>query len=458
MIDIVRSFIKDTALIEQNDKVLIALSGGIDSVVLFNILLKLKDELSFNLIAAHFDHMIRKESSDDAKFVKNLCEMHSIDIYISQGDAKKCAADEKLSLEAAARKLRHSFLRHVASDVGAKKIAFAHHKNDRAETYLMRVLRGSGTDGLGCMPERDGIIIRPLMCVKRCDVEHYAKTNMLKWREDETNKDTSYTRNNLRHNTIPHLEKSYNESIISTLSNNAKLMSVDRDYFDREVSKSIIKATPTDYGYYLDDDSFFYLHKAILSRCIIKVIAMLGIDSDIYETNIAQVMELFYTQNTGASINLPQGVIARRDAFGVEIIRSESAPPIFCETPLNLNGTTYIANCGTFSCEDTQINVKNIKNHSKNVAFFDTICLSDNLTVRTRRQGDVFHPLGAPGKKALKKYFIDKKISRFKRDYIPLIAQSDEILWIVGHEISEKVKVSDDSLMIKKIIFEKENL
>ncbi len=458
MIDIVRSFIKENALIEQNDKVLIAISGGIDSVVLFDVLLKLKDELGFFLSAAHYDHMIRPESADDAGFVKELCDRNSVEIYMSQGDVKKCAADEKIGLEAAARKMRHSFLRNVAAQSGANKIALAHHKNDRAETYLMRVLRGSGGDGLGCMPERDGIIVRPLMCAQRDEVEHYAKVNMLSWREDSSNSDTTYTRNNLRHNTILHLKENYNEAIISTLSNNARLMSLDRDYFNKEVDKVILKAEQTDDGYYLSDDSFIYLHKAILSRCIRKTIVMLGVDSDIYETNVSQVMELFYTQNTGASINLPQGIVARRDAFGVELLRNESAPHIFCETPFSPEGITYISDCGTFSCHDAQLNIKNVKNHSKNVAFFDTMCLTKDLTVRTRREGDVFHPLGAPGKKSLKKYFIDKKISRFKRDCIPLIAEGNEVLWIVGHEISEKVKVTDDSIMVKKIIFDKEKL
>jgi tRNA(Ile)-lysidine synthase len=167
-------------------------------------------------------------------------------------------------------------------------------------------------------------------------------------------------------------------------------------------------------------------------------------------------MKLFYEQKTGAMINLPGGAIARRDAFGVELTRGESAPPAFAETPLDLKGTTYVAGCGTFSCEDAKTDMKKIKNHSKFVAFFDTMSLGGSLTVRSRRQGDVFHPLGAPGKKSLKKYFIDKKISRFKRDYIPLVANGDEILWIVGHEISERAKLDDESIAAKKITFNEE--
>ncbi len=457
MIDMVRGLINEHALIEKNDKVLIALSGGIDSMVLFDLLFKLKDEIGFKLSAAHFDHMLRDDSSEDSLFVNNFCQKYNVDIYTCKGDARKCANDEKLSLEAAARKLRHSYLRHVAAEINADRIAFAHHKNDRAETYLMRMLRGTGGDGLGCMPERDGMIIRPLLCVQKEQIQHYAKTNNLIWREDETNLDTAFTRNNLRHNTIPHLKENYNESIVNTLSNNARLMSVDRDYFSQTVSKAISMAQQTENGYYLDDDSFIYLHKAILTRCIRQVLAILGFESDIYEANISQVMDLFYQQKTGAMINLPAGAIARRDAFGVEIIRGKNAPPIFCETPLNLNGTTFAPDCGVFTSEDSNISLKIIKNHSKNVAFFDTMSVGNNLAVRSRRTGDVFHPLGAPGKKSLKKYFIDKKISRFERDYIPLVAEGNDILWIVGHEISEKVKVTQESLMVKKITFSKED-
>ena len=456
MIDRVRSFIREHALIDKNDRVLIALSGGMDSVVLFDLLLKLKDEMGFKILVAHFDHMIRENSAEDAQFAKELCDKHNIKVYISQGDAVKCAAEEKLSLEAAARKLRHAYIRHAAAQAGADKIAFAHHKNDRAETYLMRVLRGTGGDGLGCMPERDGLIIRPLLCAQKDEVEHYAKTNGLQWREDETNTDTAYTRNKLRHETIPHLKENYNESIINTLSNNARLMSVDRDFFEKTVETALDAAEQTEDGYYLSDDSFIYLHKAVLTRCIRRTLALLGFDADIYEANITDVMNLFYEQKTGAMINLPNGAAARRDAFGVELIREESAPPLFCETPLSPNGPTYVANCGTFTCENSEINIKKIKNHSKNVAFFDTMALGEKLTVRSRRQGDIFHPLGAPGKKPLKKYFIDKKISRFSRDYIPLIADGNEILWIVGHEISENVKVTEESISASKIVFNKE--
>ena len=456
MIDRVRSFIKEYALIDKNDRVLIALSGGMDSVVLFDLLYKLKDEMGFAVCAAHFDHMIRQASAQDAVFVQDLCKKRNVDIYMSKGDAKKYAGEERLSLEDAARRLRHSYIRHAASQAGAGKIAFAHHKNDRAETYLMRVMRGTGGDGLGCMPERDGMIIRPLLCAEKEEIAHYAKVNRLAWREDETNTDTAYTRNRIRHETIPHLKEDYNEAIVATLAANARLMSVDRDYFQGEVSKSIKKAETTDEGYYLPDDSFIYLHKAILSRCIRRALALMGFEANIYESNIADVMKLFYEQKTGAMINLPGGAIARRDAFGVELTRGESAPPAFAETPLDLKGTTYVAGCGTFSCEDAKTDMKKIKNHSKFVAFFDTMSLGGSLTVRSRRQGDVFHPLGAPGKKSLKKYFIDKKISRFKRDYIPLVANGDEILWIVGHEISERAKLDDESIAAKKITFNEE--
>ena len=453
MIDKVRSFIGEYALIDKNDRVLVALSGGIDSVVLFDLLYKLKDEMGFKISAAHFDHMIRENSADDALFVRNLCKNYNIDIYTSKGDAKKFAMEEKLSLEDAARRLRHAYLRHIAAQTGADKIAFAHHKNDRAETYLMRVLRGTGGDGLGCMPERDGMIVRPLLCAEKEEITHYAKVNRLAWRDDETNADAAYTRNRIRHETIPHLIEHYNESVINTLSCNARLMSVDRDYFEAEVTKAVEKAEMTDDGYYLDDDSFIYLHKAILTRCIRRVLALLGFENDIYENNIADVMKLFYEQKTGAMINLPNGAIARRDAFGVEIIRGESAPPVFAEMPLDLNGTTYVADCGTFDCSKADADMKKIKSHSKNVAFFDTMALGGSLVVRSRRQGDVFHPLGAPGKKPLKKYFIDKKISRFRRDYIPLVADGSEILWIVGHEISERVKLTEESISALKIIF-----
>jgi tRNA(Ile)-lysidine synthase len=453
MIDVTRSFIKRHSLIKKNDKVLIALSGGMDSMVLIDILLKLKDELGFSIHAAHYDHNIRKTSGSDAEFVRDYCSRHSVPITVGSGDVPKYASEHKVSLEVAARRMRHAFLQKVTSEVNASSIALAHHKNDRAETYLMRVFRGTSGDGLGCMPERDGKLVRPLLSSTRDDIMHYAKVNSLTWREDETNSDPSYTRNNIRHNTIPHIEKEYNSSIINTLSKNAELMKQDRDYFYEIVEKEIKKAATTQDGFYLSDDDFIYLHKAILSRCIRKLLLILGFESDIYGNNIEDIMDLFYEQKTGAMINLPNGAIARRDAFGVELIREENAPDIFYETPLNLDGVTQVVGCGTFTCQSSEVSLKNIKTHSKNIAFLDDMALPKDVVIRPRKTGDIFHPLGAPGKKTLKEYFIDKKISRFKRDYIPLVASGDEILWIVGHEISDKVKMTKDSIMCKKIIF-----
>lgn len=453
MIDLTRSFIKKHSLIKENDKILIALSGGMDSMVLIDILLKLKNDIGFSLHAAHYDHNIRKSSGDDALFVKEYCVCHNVSFHLGSGDVPLYASEHKVSLEVAARHMRHAYLRQVADKINANSIALAHHKNDRAETYLMRVFRGTSGDGLGCMPQRDGDIIRPLLDATRDDIKNYAIANKLVWHEDETNTDPSYTRNNIRHNTIPHIEKEYNSAIINTLANNAELMKQDRDYFTEVVDKEILKAKTTQDGFYLADDDFIYLHRAILSRCIRKLLTILGFESDIYGNNILQVMDLFYEQKTGAMINLPSGAVARRDAFGVELIRSDNAPDIIIEEKLQLDGVTRVSGCGTFLCETTEVSLKDIRSHSNNIAFFDEMLLPTDIVIRPRKQGDIFHPLGAPGKKSLKEYFIDKKISRFKRDYIPLVASGNEILWIVGHEISDKVKITKDSIMCKKIIF-----
>ncbi|MCK5128558.1 MAG: tRNA lysidine(34) synthetase TilS [Clostridiales bacterium] len=456
MIDVLRVFIKKHALIKENDKVLIALSGGMDSMVLFDLLVKLRDKMNFTLIAAHFNHHIRKASDNDAIFVQNACEKHGIAFSMGEADIPVIAKKEKLSIEVAARMKRRVFLQSVATDNNANKIALAHHKNDRAETYLMRIIRGSSLDGLGCMPEKDDNIIRPLLFAARDEIKIYAHENKLEWQEDETNKDISYTRNNIRHNTLAHIKENYNANIVQTLSNSAALMYKDRLYFEEVVKEKLLKAQITNDGYYLNDDDFIYLHDSILSRCIKKALENLGFRKDIYEVHIAQVMALFSQQKTGATLNLPNGAIARRDAFGVKLIRSEKAPLMFESTKFHADGQTNIVNCGTFVCHDSQINVKKVKYHSKNVAFFDTMGIPHGLVVRSRKKGDVFHQLGASGKKSLKEYFIDKKISRFKRDSIPLIASKNEILWIVGYEISDKVKITDDTIMCKKIIFNEE--
>jgi len=451
MLNTVRAYILDNALVPQGAGVLAGLSGGMDSMALVDMLSRLRDELSFTLYCAHFDHRIRSDSYKDAEFAEAQAALRGAEFFPGSGDVPAYAAERGLSLETAARELRHSFFKKIMAENNIGLLALGHHMNDRAETLLMRLLRGSGPDGLAAMPPKAGHIIRPLLCLGRRDIELYCRENNIPWREDDTNTDTAYTRNALRIDTMEHLS-GYNPSVVQSLCRTAELLSADREYFDGEVSALCRRAQATDGGFEMQDEDFLYVHKALRMRCIRRLFGELGLTHDLYAAHIADVEMLFIKQPAGKEIILPQGFSARRHPMGVELVRPDYAPQAIAETPLDLNGETYVPGAGTFLCETVANPGGAVKAHSRNVEYLNSLLIT-GAVVRARREGDRFHPLGAPGEKKLKEYFIDKKISRWRRDFVPLVACGNDIIWAVGHVINEKYKVDEACASVIKITY-----
>ena len=241
MIQAARKYIQRHRLLQPGDRIGVAVSGGADSLALFHVLLDLRSELGIVLSLAHFNHQIRGAESDaDESFVARLAEEHKLDFHFSRGDAPACAAEEKVSLETAARDLRYAFFRELISAGKVNKIALAHTMDDQAETVLMRLLRGAGTRGLaGIYPQRaedDAIFIRPLLESRRADIEAFLLARKQPWRVDATNSDTAHTRNKLRHELLPRLHE-FNPAIVETLSRSAQVARAEEDYWQSEVER-----------------------------------------------------------------------------------------------------------------------------------------------------------------------------------------------------------------------------
>ena len=230
--------IKKYNLIETKDKIVLGVSGGPDSISMLNILNEIKNELNFEIYVAHMNHMIRKEAEDDENYVQEYCTKNNIQFFVKRVDVVQIANTNKIGTEEAGRKVRYEFFEEVMKNVNANKIAIAHNKNDKVETIIMNLLRGSGISGLkGIEPIRDNKYIRPLIECKREEIEQYCEENQLNPRIDKTNFENDYTRNKIRNIVIPYIKKEFNQNIIETIDRLSQVATVESDFIDKQIIK-----------------------------------------------------------------------------------------------------------------------------------------------------------------------------------------------------------------------------
>ena len=227
--------IKKYNLLQEKDTVIVAVSGGPDSMCLLNALVNLKEKLKLNKIAvAHVNHMLREEAQEETEYVKKYCENKNIEIYIKYANIKEISENNKISEETAGREERYKFFEEIESKINANKIAIAHNLNDNAETVLMHFIRGTGINGLtGIKPYRDGKYIRPLIECDRKEIEEYCKEKKLNPRYDKSNLDNNYTRNKIRNLLIPELKENYNPNIISGINKLSRIVLKEEEYINK---------------------------------------------------------------------------------------------------------------------------------------------------------------------------------------------------------------------------------
>ena len=239
------STIKKYNLIEKGDKIVLGLSGGPDSVCLLHLLNRMKDVLDIEVYAAHLNHQIRgMEAQKDALYVSDLCERLGITFFVKSIDVPKYCKENKLSIEEGARKLRYEMFFEIKESLNADKIAIAHNMNDQAETVLMRMMRGTGLQGLkGIDYMRDGVIIRPILDIERADIEAYCEEHKLTPRIDATNLETIYTRNKIRLELIPYMKENFNSNVTESIVRMSNSLKSDNDFIEEEAIKAFDKVS-----------------------------------------------------------------------------------------------------------------------------------------------------------------------------------------------------------------------
>ncbi len=457
MLDQVRKTIKRYQMLAPGDKVLVAVSGGVDSVVLLHVLTELKKELKLTLAVAHLDHGIRPESAQDAEFVRELAQTLQLGFYTERADVPAYAQAKKLSLEVAARQVRYQFLEKTAQAHKFKKIALGHSLNDQAETLLMRLLRGSGLEGLAGIPPVRSTqccqYIRPLIECTREQIEAFARAQKLRWREDITNYDTTILRNKIRHKLIPILRE-YNPNLLEALGRTARLLGQAAEHLEREADRALTELVceRSSCELVLDLKRFIKLPPYLQALALRRAVFTLDAYSELEAAHIEAVLSWVSRRGEGG-LSLPAGVrVLRRHNQLVITTRPTPIPKRF-EYLLPVPGETVVTEIGWRFGAVFQSRVPELEDSKALRIFLDADKIQGALVVRNRRPGDRIHLKG--GTKKLQDFFIDRKIPREARDTIPLICDENAVIWIVGEAVNVAYRATAQTQRIIEIIAER---
>jgi tRNA(Ile)-lysidine synthase len=447
MIKKVEHTIKKYHLLKKGDTVVVALSGGADSCALLWCLAKLSDAYGLKLTAAHFNHGLRGEQSDeDEVFCRNLAQKFGVDFLTRR--LSDPSVPRGVSPEDYFRRERYRFLDRVAAECGANKIALGHHLQDQAETILLNILRGSGLDGLkGFLPMRDQKYIRPLIDVTRQEITSALKETGIDFRQDTTNSNPVYLRNRLRGELIPLLQKKYNPRIEQNLARMAEIVRRDDEWINGNVS-AILTSPRIQFeqnGLSFSAEYFKSLHEALGFRLVKALLESLSPEGGGFSSShIQSVVDLVKNSPSGKIISLPNRIRVQKEYDRIVLCSKIQAGTKDYEYPLLVPGTVDI--------NERMIQLSVIRGVPEDInfncvdrVFFDEDKIEGPLLIRNRRRGDWFEPLGTKGSQKIKKLFIDRKVPGRERERLALIADMTSVIWIENMHISERVKVTHDT-------------
>jgi tRNA(Ile)-lysidine synthase len=437
------------AMWRSGDGVLVAVSGGLDSVTLLDVLVRVAAADGLKVVVAHFDHGLRgAEGQADADFVSALASGHGLPFVLGAGDVEAEAKALGRGVEAAARRLRLAFLADAAAARSCSAVALAHTADDRAETVLLNLLRGSGLWGLQGMPAVRQPFVRPFLSVWRSDVEAHAAAAGLSWRVDSTNLDTSrFLRNKIRHELLPLLEAEYHAGAADALARCAAAVEAELAWSDAHVAAALRAAAPE-----VGDGAIFVrvaplapLPDGLLVRVLrAAATSLLGDVADWSFDHYAALLDLVRDARTGRRAALPAGVEARV-AYGVlrlgaPVVRPQPLPARLLPVP----GEVHLPELGLV-LRARLVSRDEAPHPGANLAVFDSR-FADALTVRGWQPGDRFVPSGMTGAKKLQDFFTDEKLPAEIRPLVPLVIHPLwGILWVVGMRIAAAVGPPADS-------------
>lgn len=458
--DVVNRFKKnmvENKLINKGDKIVIGLSGGPDSICLLNLLCEIREEFDLDLAAAHINHMIRGEEADeDQEFCRERCLQLGVKFFYKKIDVNAYAKNNGLSSESAGREIRYGFFDEVMNKLKFNKIATAHNANDQAETVLMRLMRGTGLEGLsGIQVIRDKKYIRPILFLNRDEVEKYCHDIGEKARIDKTNLERLYSRNRIRLDILPYMKEHFNKDIVDTINRMAQLIDKDNEFINKMTEKYYNNVCIEDKEKVIIKKDGFSLESSIITRIIRKSIYKVGnAKYNVEAKHIEDVIKL-QKNSTSKILNLPNKVIAENVYGDIHIKRTiNNGAKKSCAKCIDKNDLKNITiEFGEYLIDFEVINnEKKLKfNDNSLIKYFNYDNINNEIKIRFRKDGDKIVPFGMKGSKKLKDIFIDMKVPKEQRDSIPIILFDDNISWIVGMKMSEIYRVTNDAKKILKI-------
>ena len=440
-----KEHVSEKILITLGDHILMAVSGGIDSMVLCHLMILLKSEFNLKLSVIHIQHHLREDAEADAQYVESFCKKNTISFFREDIDPLSKQKDQ--SVEAWARENRYNLFYKLKEEIGADKIVTAHHGDDQIETILLHIADGSGVDGLRGIHEQMKSIVRPMLPFSRKEIEAYAAENKIQFRKDSTNDDLSHPRNYLRKKVIPYWKKQ-TPHLISSVQNLTENVNETKDVLDFLINKTI-----NDYVGFeskermiikLDDfrDEPISFHSFLIHYLIGK--------NDLWRRHDWNNLKQFIQHaETGTVLSIRNYTLLK------------DRGRIIIQTDVQSDEKVYSVHMGdklatdhfTFSWTSTKSFHIQLSNHRHETV--DAEKLGKNVQLRLWQSSDRFQPLGMKGHKKMSDFLIDNKVDRFQKNDQYVLAEKNEVLWVCGQRISDRVKVTENTNRLAELSFRK---
>ena len=426
----VQKFIEEKKLFNLQDKILVALSGGADSVALLRVLLS----LGYTCECAHCNfHLRGLESDRDEAFVRQLCEKQGIPLHVTHFDTSAYAKEHHISIEMAARELRYEWFEHIRKEIGASAIAVAHHRDDSVETFLLNLMRGAGINGLKGIPVKNGLIVRPLLSVSREDILDYLQAIHQDFVTDSTNLEDEYIRNKIRLNILP-VMKEVNPSIMETIQETtfrfSEISNIYRQDRTEAITRKVISTSP-----------------------------------DMFRISLADVLEDLAPLSLLHEVLFPKGFNASQIQDIYRSLSSSQSGKLFFSTEWEvLRDREYIwikKKAPAQSIPEIKMDEVNrtpsfVIPRDKHIACLDADKIKQPLTIRKWERGDKFVPLGMNGKKNVSDYLTDKKYSLFQKENQYVVCCGDDIVWLVNERTDHRYRITESTQRIMLIQIKKD--
>ncbi|MCP5062910.1 MAG: tRNA lysidine(34) synthetase TilS [Ignavibacteriae bacterium] len=440
-------YIKRHNLLLDAKKIIVALSGGADSVFALHFFYKYKNKYKIEILAVHVNHNLRRsESYKDEKFCNNLCKNFSIPFYSSSVDVKTFAKENKFSVEEAARVLRYNELEKFAVKTKSDLIVTAHNNDDNTETVLLNIASGTGLDGIAGIPIKRDNIIRPFLCVSKNDIKLYLKELNLKYREDSSNKNLELRRNYLRKKIIPLIKKNVNPSLNKVILNSSEVIRNQKEIIEYFISKVIEESVKSNSRSTSINILKLKKYPKTVWGEVFKNAIQNYTDTEFSFQLSLKLNELIDCQ-TGSLIEISKNYVCIKERN--QLILKKSDENIFSEIKIKI-GQTIQMNNKKFSIEKFDI-----KDVSFNKKKFEEIIslpkLKSDFVLREWQDGEFIQPLGMKGKKKISDILTDSKVPNYKRKRQLVLTCGKDIVWLVGLIVSEKYKVTSKTKSILKL-------